>query len=100
KSTATPTKSYPMRIRLDHFARAFSTSALPLLSVLATRAVAQGSASTRPMTFLDMRLQRNASAFAPSPDGKWMLYTIQTPDWKEAKSQSDVYLVSLDQGVR
>ena len=29
-----------------------------------------------------------------------MLYTVSTPDWKEAKSQQDlVYLVSLQQGL-
>ena len=28
-----------------------------------------------------------------------MLYTLSTPDWKEAKRQTDIYLVSLQQGV-
>jgi dipeptidyl aminopeptidase/acylaminoacyl peptidase len=28
-----------------------------------------------------------------------MLYTITTPDWREAESQTDVYLVSLPEGV-
>lgn len=28
-----------------------------------------------------------------------MLYTLSTPDWKEAKRQTDIYLVSLEQGV-
>jgi dipeptidyl aminopeptidase/acylaminoacyl peptidase len=53
----------------------------------------------RPMTFLDMRLMRDAGSAAPSPDGRWMLYTVSTPDWKEAKSQQDIYLVSLQQGL-
>ena len=53
----------------------------------------------RPMTFLDMRLMKDAGAPAPSPDGRWMLYTVTTPDWKEAKSQQDVFLVSLQQGL-
>ena len=35
----------------------------------------------------------------PSPDGKWLLYTLSTPDWKEARRQTDLYLVSLQQGV-
>ena len=51
------------------------------------------------MTFLDMRHMRSAGAPTPSPDGQWMLYTVSTPDWKEAKSQTDLYLVSLKQGV-
>ena len=61
---------------------------------------AQVADAKRPMTFVDMRLQRTAGAFAPSADGKWMLYSVQTPDWKEAKSQSDIYLVSLETGIR
>ena len=28
-----------------------------------------------------------------------MLYTVSTPDWKEAKTQQDIYLVSLQQGL-
>ena len=53
----------------------------------------------RPMSFLDMRLMRTVEAPTPSPDGKWLLYTLSTPDWKEAKSQTDIYLVSMAQGV-
>ena len=51
------------------------------------------------MTFLDMQQMRQVAAETPSPDGKWMLYTLSTPDWKEAKRQTDIYLVSLQQGV-
>ena len=51
------------------------------------------------MTFLDMQQMRQVGSPAPSPDGKWLLYTLSTPDWKEAKRQTDIYLVSLQQGV-
>jgi dipeptidyl aminopeptidase/acylaminoacyl peptidase len=51
------------------------------------------------MTFLDMQKTRSAGAPVPGSDGRWMLFTITTPDWKEAKRQSDIYLVSLQQGV-
>jgi dipeptidyl aminopeptidase/acylaminoacyl peptidase len=53
----------------------------------------------RPMTFLDMQKTRQLGATAVSPDGRWLLYVVTTPDWKEAKRQSDVYLVSLQQGL-
>ena len=67
---------------------------------LLDRAAAQGQAGTkRPMTFLDMQLMRSAGSPAPSPDGAWLLYTISTPDWKEARRQTDIYLVSLKQGL-
>jgi dipeptidyl aminopeptidase/acylaminoacyl peptidase len=53
----------------------------------------------RPMTFLDMQQMRQIGAPAPSPDGKWLLYTLSALDWRDGKRQTDVYLVSLDAGV-
>src|SRR5258708_2622268 len=76
-----------------------------LAGMLTTTASAQAPApaaaarATRPMTFLDMQRMRSVGELVPSPDAKWALYTITTPDWKEAKKQSDIYLVSLQQGV-
>ena len=57
------------------------------------------AAAKRPMTFLDVQKMRQAGSPAPSPDGKLLLYTVSTPDWKEAKAQTDVYLVSIEKGV-
>ena len=54
----------------------------------------------RPMTFLDMQLMRQAGSATPSPDGHWMLYTVSMPDWQEARRQTDIYLVSMQEGVR
>ncbi|MBI4421221.1 MAG: PD40 domain-containing protein, partial [Gemmatimonadetes bacterium] len=51
------------------------------------------------MTFLDVQDLRSFGSEAPSPDGRWMLYTISTPDWEKARSQTDIHLVSLQQGV-
>ena len=53
----------------------------------------------RPMTFLDQQNMRQVGSPTPSPDKKWLLYTISVPDWKEAKRQTDIYVVSMDQGV-
>lgn len=53
----------------------------------------------RPMTFLDMQQLRRAGSWAPSLDGRWMLYTVSTPDWEEARQQSDIHVVSLEEGV-
>src|SRR5262245_22298813 len=70
--------------------------------VLGAMAVSAASAqqAQRPMTFLDMQLMRSAGAQTPSPDGRWMLYTITVPDWKEAKRQTDIHVVSTQQGVQ
>lgn len=62
-------------------------------------ALAQVGAAQRPMTFLDMQEMRQIGSPAPSADGRWMLYTLSVPDWKEAKRQTDIHLVSLQQGV-
>src|SRR5438105_4227963 len=53
----------------------------------------------RPITFLDRQLQRDVGSPTPSPDGKWLLYKLSTPDWSQAKRQTDVYLVSVRDGV-
>lgn len=62
-------------------------------------AQAPAAGAKRPMTFLDVQLMRQVGAPTPSPDGRWLLYTISTPDWKEARRQADIYLVSLQKGV-
>ncbi len=61
--------------------------------------VLSAQSPTRPMEFLDIQNMRNVAAPAPSPDGQWVLYTLSTPDWKEARRQTDIYLVSTTGGV-
>jgi dipeptidyl aminopeptidase/acylaminoacyl peptidase len=78
------------------FRLCFATLAVGATSV----AGAQPVASKRPMTFLDMQHLRQVGSPTPSPDRKWLLYTLSTPDWKEARRQTDIYLVSMDQGAR
>lgn len=77
--------------------------ALPLSVALsspwAAPAAAQSAASQRPMTFLDMLTLRTTGGYAPSADGQWLLHTISTPDWEADRSQSDLYLVSMREGV-
>jgi dipeptidyl aminopeptidase/acylaminoacyl peptidase len=54
---------------------------------------------TRPMMFLDMQQMRNVGAPTPSLDGERMLYTLSTPDWQAAERQTDLYLVSMTEGL-
>jgi dipeptidyl aminopeptidase/acylaminoacyl peptidase len=72
---------------------------IALIIAAAAAPLANAQSGLRPMTFLDMRHMRSVSSPTPSPDGQWMLYVMSTPDWKEAKNQTDVYLVSTKQGV-
>ncbi len=55
--------------------------------------------AARPMSFLDMQQMKQVGSPTPSPDRRLLLYTVSTPDWKEAKRQTDLYLVSMQTGV-
>jgi dipeptidyl aminopeptidase/acylaminoacyl peptidase len=57
------------------------------------------TATRRPMTFLDMQQMKQVGSPTPSPDRRLMLYTLSTPDWKEARRQTDLYVVSMQTGV-
>ncbi len=81
------------------FFRPAAVSILIVCAIAAPRPAAQTAADKRPMTFLDVQQMRTTGAQAPSPDGKWMLYTVSTMDWKEAKRQTDIHLVSMTEGV-
>src|SRR5688572_14768466 len=74
---------------------------LAALLITATPIAAQQptAASPRTMTFLDMQQLRQIGNPEVSPDGRWLLYTLSIPDWKNARRQTDVYVVSTEQGV-
>ncbi len=73
-------------------------SAISLLLTTITAATL-GAQMPRPMTFLDAQNMRQSNGFDLSPDGRSMLYVLSSPDWAQARRQSDIYLVSLDKGV-
>ena len=73
--------------------------ALVLALALATPFVESPAQARRPMRFIDIQYLRSAGSPTFSPDGKWLLYTMSVPDWKEARRQSDIYLVSTTAGV-
>ena len=51
------------------------------------------------MTWTDMQEMRVPLSPVVSPDGKRIVYSLVTPDWKRGSSQSDIYLVSAERGV-
>ena len=69
------------------------------VAALALPADAPLAAQERPFTFMDVQEMKRAGSWTPSPDGAWMLYTVTTPDWEAAESQTDIHLVSLSEGV-
>ena len=83
-----------------HISCARRLASFAVLTLIATaQTSAQTATAPRPMTFLDVQHMRSAGAPSVSPDGRWILYTISTPDWKEARTQSDIYLVSAERGL-
>ena len=84
--------------------RRTSIVSLTVLLAISGGGVAQVSAQApqvagRPMSFLDVQHFSSPGSWTPSPDGRWMLYTITTPDWQEDERQSDIYLVSMEDGL-
>lgn len=53
----------------------------------------------RPMTFLDIQKMARLGEVAVSRDGRWLLYVVSYADWEKATRQSDLHLVSLEQGL-
>jgi len=51
------------------------------------------------MTFRDVVEIRSATEADVGKDGKWMVYTLITPDWRAGQAYTDIYLVSVEQGV-
>ncbi|MGI8784114.1 MAG: S9 family peptidase [Acidobacteriota bacterium] len=80
------------------FARRSAASAA-LLLLLTVTGLAQPQAAKRPMSFIDVIEMRTTGDSAPSPDGRRLLYTLTSTDWKAGKKFSDIYLVQIDQGA-
>ena len=78
--------------------RSLLVRGLAAICVLSTAAAAQSGAK-RAMEWIDVQQMRNAGGATVSPDGRWVLYTLSTPDWKQARRQTDIYLVSTSTGV-
>jgi len=69
------------------------------LMICAFASVTAQTSTKRAMNFMDILQMRSVSSPAVSTDGKWLLYTYSIPDWKAAKSYTDIYLVSMERGV-
>src|SRR5215469_18627290 len=79
---------------------------LLLFGVLATTCILTAMSSSvlgqqkRPMTFMDVMGMRQVGSPALSPDGRYLLYTLSVPDWQAGKHYTDIYLVSVAEGLR
>jgi dipeptidyl aminopeptidase/acylaminoacyl peptidase len=90
-------------LKRQPFALRTLVRALPLFALpgLAGALIAQtpDAGDVRPMTFLDVQHLRSWGSPSVSPDGRYLLHTVSAPNWEEARSQSDIYLVPLAGGA-
>src|SRR5450759_4759485 len=105
-SSIAPVRRVPMRRPMNSrrvaslACCAFSAAATVVAAAAAFAPIhAQSSAQRRPLSFLDLQNMQQASAPVLSPDGAWALYTLSVANWKDARRQSDIYLVSTLQGL-
>jgi dipeptidyl aminopeptidase/acylaminoacyl peptidase len=59
----------------------------------------QAQDAPRPMQFLDVLALRSVRDFRVSPDGARAVYSLGVPDWQEAKTFTDLYVVSMKDGA-
>ncbi|MBI2688510.1 MAG: S9 family peptidase [Acidobacteria bacterium] len=65
---------------------------LSLLLLAATLLTAQ----KRPVTHEDIFLLKRVGEANPSPDGKWVVFSVTEPDYDAAKAVSDLWIVPVD----
>src|ERR1700720_2105841 len=56
-------------------------------------------ATKHPITFDDMIRLHRVSEPQVSPDGKWVAYTLSTPDMDANRNASNIWLVSTESGT-
>jgi dipeptidyl aminopeptidase/acylaminoacyl peptidase len=69
-----------------------------LLLALLTAAFSSAAQTKRPMTFDDLIKLHRLSGAAISRDGKWVAYTVSTPDLDANRSVSNIWIVSAAGG--
>jgi dipeptidyl aminopeptidase/acylaminoacyl peptidase len=73
------------------------TSQFFLVVVMAFSAYAQAPVK-RPMTFDDMMKLHRLSGASVSRDGKWVAYTVSTPDMEANRNVSNVWIIAANGG--
>jgi dipeptidyl aminopeptidase/acylaminoacyl peptidase len=80
-------------------ARVVGTAVAVLLAVVATAVAAAGqTAEKRAITFKDLISLHRVSEPQISPDGKWIAYSVATPDLEANHSVRDIWLVQAAGG--
>ena len=82
-------------MRMSVYLRGLPTIALA--TVLALPLVAQ-EAAKRPITFDDMISMHRISSASVSPDGKWVVYAVSTPDMESNRNAGNIWMVPTSGG--
>jgi dipeptidyl aminopeptidase/acylaminoacyl peptidase len=67
-----------------------------LLAVALLGCVCAQAADLRPVTHEDVFLAKRVSAPVPSPDGRWVVFTVAEPAYADKDKLSDLWLVPAD----
>ena len=78
---------------MSMYTRIAATTLILMTVVMAGMAHAQAK---RPITIADMGTMKRIASPALSPDGKWVAYTLTTPNVQENKNSSDLWISSVD----
>src|ERR1700694_4490365 len=60
---------------------------------------AQDTAGKRPITFDDLRSMHRVASSTISPDGKWIAYSVTTPDMDANRNASNIWIVPSSGGA-
>ena len=83
---------------MKHTSRLWNIALVATLVLVVSVQVGTGQ-DKRPMTFMDIINMQSVGNATVSPTGSSMLFTRSITDWKSGKNFSDLYLVSVDEGI-
>jgi len=78
------------------FTRSRSLSLLIALAVICTAALNAKTQTKTPLTHESMWMMKRAGAPVPSPDGKWVVFSLVEPAYDEKDQVSDLWIVPVD----
>lgn len=73
---------------------------ITLLAIIAFISFTALAQTKRPIMHEDVWLMKRVGAPAPSPDGKWVVFSVVEPAYDEKDQVSDLWIVSADGGAK
>lgn len=67
-----------------------------LLAALAALCLPHAHAATHPITHEDLWLMKRVGAPVPSPDGRWLAFSVQEPAYDDKQKASDLWIAPTD----